>query len=169
MVSCWYYFRVGLFKITAKSQSFLLFLAILGTFLTLLGPISEFCHMREWCPMLLHDNKNHFRPFPAKSNDSNWIRSPKSMFLHFFSIFAKCQSQKGAKKNFENFYCFFLLRMTQKILFFSFFFQKFQKSPKVGPVLGPFGPKTQNTTHQSSITPLLHSFYHILSSYKKLF
>ena len=74
-----------------------------------------------------------FRPFPAKSNDSNWIRSPKSMFLHFFSIFAKCQ-----------------------------------KSPKVGTVLGPFGPKTQNTTHQSSITPLLHSFYHILSSYKKL-
>ena len=80
------------------------------------------------------------------------------MFLHFFSIFAKCQSQKGAKKIFEKFYCFFLLRMTQKFSFF-FFFKKFKKTPKVGPVLGPFGPKTQNTTHQSSITPLLHSFY----------
>ena len=93
----------------------------------------------EWWPMVLNHNRNRFRPFPAKSNDSK----------------------------FEKFSCFFLLRMTQKFSIF-FFFQKFQKSPKVGTVLGPFGPKNQNTTYQSSITPLLHSFYHILSSYKKL-
>ena len=62
------------------------------------------------------------------------------MFLHFFSIFAKCQSQKGAKKKFEKFYCFFLLRMTQNYSSF-FFFSKISKSPKVGTVLGPFGPK----------------------------
>ena len=36
--------------------------------------------MREWWPMVLNHNRNRFRPFPAKSNDSNWIRSPKSMF-----------------------------------------------------------------------------------------
>ena len=55
------------------------------------------------------------------------------MFLHFFSIFAKCQSQKGAKKNFEKFYCFFLLRMTQKILKSFFFFQKFLNPLRSGP------------------------------------
>ena len=143
------------------------FSATLGTFWAPSDPSGPNFHMREWWPMVLNHNRNRFRPFPAKSNDSNWIRSPKSMFLHFFSIFAKCQSQKGAKKNFEKFYCFFLLRMTQKFSIF-FFFSKISKSPKVGTVLGPFGPKTQNTTHQSSITPLLHSFYHILSSYKKL-
>ena len=91
----------------------------------------------------------------------------KVCFCIFFSIFAKCQSQKGAKKNFEKFIVFSCLEWLKNSQFF-FFFQKFQKSPKVGTVLGPFGPKTQNTTHQSSITPLLHSFYHILSSYKKL-
>ena len=53
-------------------------------------------------------------------------------------------------------------------IFFCFFLHRMTKSPKVGTVLGPFDPKTQNTTHQSSIPPLLHSFYHILSSYKKL-
>ena len=105
-----------------------LFLAILGTFLALLGPISEFCQMREWCPMLLHDNKNHFRPFPAKSNDSNWIRSPKSMFLQFFSIFAKCQSQKGAKKNskfFIAFSCLECLNSQKKWKKMNFFFENF--------------------------------------------
>ena len=71
---------------------------------------------------------------------------------------------KQISKYFIAFYCLEWLKNSQ----FFFFFQKFQKSLKVGTVLGPFGPKTQNTTHQSSITPLLHSFYHILSSYKKL-
>ena len=57
-----------------------------------------------------------------------------------FSIFAKCNSQKGAKKKFENFYCFFLLRRlntqnkTKKK-------SKISKCPKVGTVLGPFGSK----------------------------
>ena len=37
--------------------------------IVLLGPISAFCHMREWWPMLLHHNRNRFRPFPAQSND----------------------------------------------------------------------------------------------------
>ena len=114
MVSCWYYFRVGLFKITAKSQSFLLFLAILGTFLTLLGPISEFCQMYECCPVLPYNNKKRFRPFPAKPNDSNWIRSPKSRFLQFFSIFAKCQSQKGAKKKIRKILLLFLAQNRKK-------------------------------------------------------
>ena len=134
------------------------------TFLDFLGPISEFCHMCECCPMLLHDNKNHFRPFEAQSNDSNWMRSPKSLFFQF----SKCQrgSKKESKKFSKNFIAFSCLEWLKNSQFF--FFQKFQKSPKVGTVLGPFGPKTQNTTHQSSITPLLHSFYHILSSYKKL-
>ena len=116
-----------------EKRSFLLFLAILGTFLALLGPISEFCQMYECCPVLPYNNKKRFRPFPAKSNDSNWIRSPKSMFLHFFSIFAKCQSQKGAKKNFEKFYCFFLLRMTQKFSIFFFFFKNFKNPLRSGP------------------------------------
>ena len=47
------------------------------------------------------------------------------MFLQFFSIFAKCQSQKGVKKKFEKFYCFFLLTVewlnSKKI---NIFFQK---------------------------------------------
>ena len=68
------------------------------------------------------------------------------MFLHFFSIFAKCQSQKGAKKKFEKFYCFFLLRMTQ-----FFFFSKISKSPKVGTVLGPFGPQRLKIRHTSRL------------------
>ena len=49
------------------------------------------------------------------------------MFLQFFSIFAKCQSQKGAKKKFEKFYCFFLLRIAKKLCIFFQKFQKFQK------------------------------------------
>ena len=61
------------------------------------------------------------------------------MFFQYFSIFAKSQSQKRSQKKFENFYCFFLLRMTQK--FSIFFSPKITKSPKVGTVLGPFGPK----------------------------
>ena len=52
----------------------------MGTFLALLGPISEFCHMSEWWPTLPYHNRKCFRLLPAKSNDSNWIRSPKSMF-----------------------------------------------------------------------------------------
>ena len=64
------------------------------------------------------------------------------MFLQFFSIFATCQSsQKGAKKKFEKFSCFFLLRIAKKFAIF-FSFPKISKSPKVGTVLGPFGPKT---------------------------
>ena len=50
-----------------------------------------------------------------------------------------CQSQKGAKKKFEKFSCFFLLRIAKKIAIF--FSSKISKSPKVGTVLGPFGPK----------------------------
>ena len=80
----------------------LLFLAILGTFLALLGPISE-C-----CPVLPYSNRKRFRPFPAKSNDSNWIRSPRSMFLHFIRFFLSIRgSQKGVKKIFRFLFCFF--------------------------------------------------------------
>ena len=119
--------------------------------------------------MVLNHNRNRFRPFSAKSNDSNWIRSPKSMFLHiFFRFLLSVRVKKEPKKNSKIFIAFSCLEWLKNSQFFLFFFQKFQKSPKVGTVLGPFGPKTQNTTHQSSITPLLHSFYHILSSYKKL-
>ena len=42
---------------------FLLFLAILGTFLAILGPISEFCQMYECCPVLPYNNRKRFRPF----------------------------------------------------------------------------------------------------------
>jgi len=122
--------------------------------------------MREWWPMVLNHNRNRFRPFPAKSNDSNWIRSPKSMFLQFFRFLLSVRVKKEPKKISKNFIAFSCLEWLKNSQFF--FLQKFQKSPKVGTVLGPFGPKTQNTTHQSSITPSLHSFYHILSSYKKL-
>ena len=108
------------------------FSATLGTFWAPSDPSGPNFHMREWWPMVLNHNRNRFRPFPAKSNDSNWIRSPKSMFLHFFSIFAKCQSQKGAKKNFEKFSCFFLLRMTQKFSIF-FFFKNFKNPLRSGP------------------------------------
>ena len=59
-----------------KKIWFLLFLAILGTFLALLGPISEFCNMCECCPVLPYNNRMN------KSDDSNWIRSPKS-FCNF--------------------------------------------------------------------------------------
>ena len=79
-----------------EKRWFLIFLA--STFLALLGPISEFCHMSEWWPTLPYHNRKRFRPFPAKSNDSNWIRSPKSMFFAIFSIFC----QKGKQKNFRN-------------------------------------------------------------------
>ena len=36
--------------------------------------------MREWWPMVLNHNRNRFRPFSAKSNHSNSIRSRKNQF-----------------------------------------------------------------------------------------
>ena len=66
----------------------------LGHLSGLFGPISEFCHMSEWWPTLPYHNRKRFRPFPAKSNDSNWIRGSKSMFLHFIRFF-RVSSQKG--------------------------------------------------------------------------
>ena len=129
----------------------------------LLGQISTCENGGRWYSTIIGTVLDHFQP---NQMTQIGLGVQKVCFCNFFR-FLLSVSQKGAKKNFENFYCFFLLRMTQKFSIF-FLFQKFQKSPKVGTVLGPFGPKTQNTTHQSSITPLLHSFYHILSSYKKL-
>ena len=58
----------------------------IGHLLALPGPISEFCHMHEWWPMLLlQHNRNRFRPFPAKSNDSNSINSRKNLIFAIFS------------------------------------------------------------------------------------
>ena len=48
--------------------------------MALSGPISEFFHMSECWSVLPYNNRKSFRPFLAKSDDSNWIRSPKSMF-----------------------------------------------------------------------------------------
>jgi hypothetical protein len=56
-------------------------------------------------------------------------------FLRFFRLSVR-GSQKGVKKIFEKFSCFFLLNSIREKKIF-FFFQKFG----VGPVLGPFGPK----------------------------
>ena len=106
-------------SINSLKTWFLLFPAVLGTFLALLGIISEFCHRCECCSVLPYNTKKRFRQFPAKSNDSNWIRSPRSMFLHFIRFFPKCQreskrSQKGVKIFFSIFILlFFLLRMTE--------------------------------------------------------
>ena len=134
--------------------------------LTLLGQISTCENGGRWYSTIIGTVLDHFQP---NQMTQIGLGVQKVCFcINFFRFLLSVKSQKGAKKKFEKFYCFFLLRMTQKFSIFFIFFQKFQKSPKVGTVLGPFGPKTQNTTHQSSITPLLHSFYHILSSYKKL-
>ena len=99
-------------SINSRKTWFLLFLAILGTFLALLGPISEFCHMCECCPVLPYNNRKRFRPFPAKSNDWNWIRGSKSMFLHLFLFFPTVsvrgsQVKKESKKFFAFFFWFF--------------------------------------------------------------
>ena len=136
----------------------------IGHLLNHLGQISTCENGGRWYSTIIGTVLDHFQP---NQMTQIGLGVQKVCFFDFFRFLLSVKSQKGAKKNFEKFYCFFLLRMTQKFSIF-FFFQKFQKSPKVGTVLGPFGPKTQNTTHQSSITPLLHSFYHILSSYKKL-
>ena len=85
----------------------------------------------------------------------------KVCFYIFFRFLLSVRVKKEPKKFAKNFLAFSCLEWLKKK-------SKIPKSPKVGTVLGPFGPKTQNTTHQSSITPLLHSFYQILSSYKKL-
>ena len=45
-------------------------------------------HMREWWPMVLNHNRNRFRPFPAKSNDSNWIDSRKNVIFAIFTFLA---------------------------------------------------------------------------------
>jgi len=59
--------------------------------------------------MLLHDDKNHFRPFEGQSNDSNWMRSPKSLFLQFFRFFLLSVrgSKKAIEKNIQKFLLLF--------------------------------------------------------------
>ena len=128
--------------------------------MALLGPISEFFHMCECCSVLPYNTKKRFRQFPARSNDSNWIRSPRSMFLHFIRFFPKCQRES----NFFRFlFCFFsclewLNSQKKRIFFFKNFknFKKFENfifCPKKGQrdffqkkihlaVFGKKGPKT---------------------------
>ena len=78
-----------------------------GTFGAPSDPSGPNFHMREWWLMVLKHNMNRFRPFPAKSNDSNWIRSPKSMFLHiFFRFLLSVGVKKEPKKISKNFIAF---------------------------------------------------------------
>ena len=106
-----------------------------------LGPISEFSHMWGWWPMLLDHNSNRFRPFPVKSNDSNWIRSPKSMFLQFFRFFQCQRESKQSKNKSKNFIAFSCLEWFAKKNE-KYFFRKFWKFHRI---FGPFGPFWTNT------------------------
>ena len=128
---------------------FLLFSAVLGTFLALLGTISEFCHRCECCSVLPYNSKKRFRQFPAKSNDSNWIRSPRSMFLHFIR-----GSQKGVKKCFRFLFCFFSrLKWLNSKKKKKIFFRKFVPGePHFWAIFGPFWPNTNFPEKSDSAT-----------------
>ena len=53
-------------------------------------------HMREWWPMGLNHNRKRFRPFSAKSNHSNSIRSRKKSVLgHFGQVWASSGKPMG--------------------------------------------------------------------------
>ena len=86
----------------------------------------------------------------------------KVCFCIFFRFLLSARVKKEPKKNSKNFIAFSCLEWLKNS---HFFFSKISKSPKVGTVLGPFGPKTQNTTHQSSIntiTAFLLSYFIII-------
>ena len=100
-----------------------------------MGQISEFFHMCECCSVLLFNNRKRFRPFLAKSDDSNWIRSPKSMFLQFFRFFLSVRGSPRCltkfSKNVITFYCLEWLNLQKKTKIYFFknlnFFWKFWK------------------------------------------
>ena len=129
--------------------------------LTIVGQIFTCENGGRWYSTIIGTVLDHFQP---NQMTQIGLGVQKVCFCNFFRFLLSVRVKKELKKNSKFFIAFSCLEWLKN----SQILQKFQKSPKVGTVLGPFGPKTQNTTHQSSITPLLHSFYHILSSYKKL-
>ena len=120
--------------------------------------------------MLLHDNKNHFRPFEGQSKDSNWMRSPKSLFLQFFRFFllsvrgSQNRVQNFFSKNFIAFSCLEWLNSQKKWKkFFSKFFENFENF-----IFGTFCPKKgQNDFFLKNLIRPLFTPYIPLTSCKK--
>ena len=71
------------FAVKSNDSNSMMSLKSLGHFKPYWGP-SDHCgpnfHMCEWWRMGLHHNRNRFRRFAVKSEDSNWINSPNSQF-----------------------------------------------------------------------------------------
>ena len=70
----------------------------IGHLLTLLGNF----HMREWWPTVLNHNRKRFRPFSAKSNHSNSIRSRKNQF---WAILGKSGQAHGQISHYQHRHC----------------------------------------------------------------